>query len=90
MDRDTFIQKMESFEDAVVTYRSAVSKKLKYNVCTSNFENSYIQSRNKTVKVNEDCVLLFCWDTNSFRQINVESVTGVQPLGAAMRNNKKY
>lgn len=89
MDREVFISKMESFGDAVVTYRSAVSRKLKYNVCTPNFDNNYIQSRRNSVKVSEECVLLFCWDTNSYRQINPRAVTTVQPLGSLLRNRKR-
>ena len=90
MDRKVLESKMASFGDAVVTYRSKVSKKLKYNVCTSNFDNSYIQDKRNVVKVSDDCILLFCWDTNSYRQINVHDITGVQPLGASLRNQRKY
>lgn len=80
---------MASYGDAIVTYRSANSKKLKYNVCTPNFNNDYIQSKRNSVKVNKDCILLFCWDTNSYRQINPWAVTSVQPLATILKNKRK-
>jgi hypothetical protein len=89
MDRKVFIEKMAAYGDAVVTYRSVNSKKLKYNVCTPDFDNEYIQSRRNSVKVNKDCVLLFCWDTNSYRQINPKAVTSIQPLATILRNNRR-
>jgi hypothetical protein len=80
---------MESAGDAVITYRSPVSKKLKYNVCTLEFDScEYIKEKNKkkNITVKEDCILLFCWDTDSFRQINIEAVTNIQPLSTILRN----
>jgi len=40
-----FKEVVTDYEDAVITYRSTNSKKLKYNVCTLNFNNKYIQSK---------------------------------------------
>jgi hypothetical protein len=80
---------MASAGDAVITYRSPVSKKLKYNVCTLEFDScEYIKEKNKkkNITVKEDCILLFCWDTDSFRQINIEAVTNIQPLSTILRN----
>jgi len=33
---------------------------------------------------------MFCWDTDSFRQINIEAVTRVQPLGSILRNRRLF
>ena len=39
---------MEEAGDAVITYRSPVSKKLKYNVCTLEFDScNYIKEKNQ-------------------------------------------
>lgn len=87
--KSLFLEKMESAGDAVITYRSPVSKKLKYNVCTLEFDScEYIKEKNKkkNITVKEDCILLFCWDTDSFRQINIEAVTNIQPLSTILRN----
>jgi len=89
MMKSLFLEKMESAGDAVITYRSPVSKKLKYNVCTLEFDScEYIKEKNKkkNITVKEDCILLFCWDTDSFRQINIEAVTNIQPLSTILRN----
>jgi hypothetical protein len=66
--------------DAVVTYRSQVSNKLKYNVCTLDFSTSYIKKKNNRSTETEDTLLMFCWDTDSYRLIKVSSVVSVTPL----------
>lgn len=90
MVKDLFQTKMDIAGDAIVTYRSPVSKKLKYNVCTLELSNnSYIlEKKQKNTDVKEGHMLMFCWDTDSFRQINVDSVTNVQPLGTILRNRR--
>jgi len=54
-----FKEVVSEYEDAVITYRSTNSKKLKYNVCTLNFNNKYIQSKKNRAKETDDTVLLF-------------------------------
>lgn len=91
MVKDLFLTKMDIAGDAIVTYRSPVSKKLKYNVCTLELDNNnYIleKKQKKNIDVKEGHMLMFCWDTDSFRQINVDSVTNVQPLGTILRNRR--
>ena len=91
MVKELFLSKMDQAGDAVITYRSPVSKKLKYNVFTLELDScEYIKEKmqNKTIKVKEGHILMFCWDTDSFRQINIEAVTRVQPLGSILRNRR--
>ena len=93
MVQELFLGKMEDAGDAIITYRSPVSKKLKYNVCTLEVDScDYIQEkmRNRKIKEKEGCMLMFCWDTDSFRQINIEAVTRVQPLGSILRNRRLF
>lgn len=89
MIKDLFLSKMEQAGDAIITYRSPNSKKLKYNVCTMDFSNcEYIKNKRNNFKVQEGCILMFCWDTNSFRQINIRAVTNIQPLGTILKNRR--
>jgi hypothetical protein len=93
MVKDLVLTKMDIAGDAIITYRSPVSKKLKYNVCTLEFDSCvYIQEKNKkkNINVKEGHMLLFCWDTDSFRQINITAVTNVQPLGTILRNRRQW
>jgi hypothetical protein len=93
MVKDLFLSKMDIAGDAIITYRSPVSKKLKYNVCTLELNScDYIQEkmRNKKINDKEGCMLMFCWDTDSFRQINIEAVTRIQPLGSILRNKRYF
>ena len=64
MKKDEFIRAVKDCGDAIITYRSTNSRKLKYNVCTLDFDNKYIQSKKHRAKESNDNVLLFCWDTD--------------------------
>jgi hypothetical protein len=74
--------------DAVITYRSLNSNKLKYNVCTLDFDCDYIQSKNNKSKETEDTLLMFCWDTDTYRLVRPANVTSVIPLDVVLGNNK--
>ena len=93
MVKDLFLTKMDIAGDAIITYRSPVSKKLKYNVCTLEFDScTYIKEKKqkKNINIKDGHMLMFCWDTDSFRQLSIESVTNVQPLGTILRNRRQY
>jgi len=72
--------------DAIITYRSENSNKLKYNVCTLDFSTPYIQTKKNRAKETEDTLLMFCWDTDSFRLLKPASVTSVVPLSSVLKN----
>lgn len=79
MTRDQFIKALAD-SDSIITYRSTNSNKLKYNVCTMDFNCEYIKSKQYRAKVPEDSVLLFCWDTDSYRLMKPSRVVSVVPL----------
>lgn len=79
---------LEQYGDAVITYRSSNSNKIKYNVCTIDFDNKYIQSKSNRAKESEDTVLLFAWDTDSYRLIKPDNITSVVPLSSILKNEK--
>ncbi len=74
------------YGDAIITYRSENSKKLKYNVCTLDFSTPYIQSKKNRAKETSDTLLLFCWDTDSYRLLKPFNVTSVIPLASVLKN----
>jgi hypothetical protein len=88
MKRDEFIRKLDDAGDAIVTYRSQNSRRLKYNVCTRDFDNKYIQSKRNRAKANDKQVLLFCWDTDSYRLIQPLNVTSIVPLAKILKNDR--
>ena len=67
MRKEDFTENVKKCGDAVITYRSQNSRRLKYNVCTMDFDNRYIQSKRNRARPNNNQVLLFCWDTDSYR-----------------------
>jgi hypothetical protein len=85
MTKDELIHAVREAGDATITYRSLESKKLKYNVCTLDFSNDYIKTKSNRAKETDDTVLLFCWDSDSFRLIRPTSITSVVPLSASLK-----
>lgn len=88
MKKDEFLRTVSDCGDAIITYRSTNSRKLKYNVCTLDFDNKYIQSKKNRAKETPDSVLLFCWDTDSYRLLQPKNVTSIQPLSSILRNRR--
>ena len=88
MKKDEFKYAVQKCGDAVITYRSTNSRKLKYNVCTLDFDNKYIQSKRNRAKESDNTVLLFCWDTDSYRLLQPKNVTSIVPLSAILKNKR--
>ena len=88
MKKDDFVRKIDDAGDAIVTYRSQNSRRLKYNVCTRDLDNKYIQSKKNRARPNQKQVLLFCWDTDSYRLLQPENVTSIVPLAAILKNDR--
>ena len=88
MKKEEFLRTVSECGDAIITYRSTNSRKLKYNVCTLDFDNKYIQSKKNRAKETSDSVLLFCWDTDSYRLLQPKNVTSIQPLSSILRNKR--
>jgi len=84
--KEELAQLVKEYGDAVITYRSENSNKLKYNVCTLDFSTPYIQEKKNRAKESPETLLLFCWDTDSFRLLKPASVTSVVPLASILRN----
>jgi len=84
--KDELKKKVNSAGDAIITYRSPNSRKTKYNVCTIDFSTPYIQDKKNRAKEDDDTVLMFCWDTDSFRLMKADNVTSVVPLSTVLRN----
>lgn len=80
---------IESYGDAIITYRSTNSNKLKYNVCTLDFSTEYIREKKNRAKETNDNILLFCWDTDSYRLLKPTSITSIVPLSSILRNGDR-
>lgn len=87
MKKEELAQVVDDYGDAIITYRSENSKKLKYNVCTLNFRTPYIQQKKNRATESDDTLLLFCWDTDSYRLIKPSNVTSVVPLSSVLKNS---
>lgn len=86
MKKEQLADLVKEYGDAVITYRSENSNKLKYNVCTIDFSTPYIQNKKNRAKEDDSTLLLFCWDTDSYRLLKPHNVTSVVPLSSILKN----
>ena len=86
MKKQELAHLVRDYGDAIITYRSDNSRKLKYNVCTLDFTTPYIQEKKNRAVESEDTMLFFCWDTDSYRLLKPGNVTSVVPLSLILRN----
>ena len=86
MTKDEFKKTVRQCGDAVITYKSANSGKLKYNVCTLDFSTPYIKEKHNRAKEDDSSVLLFCWDTDSYRLLRPSNITSIVPLSFILQN----
>lgn len=90
MNYDKFCQKMNEAGDAYVYYRSTVSNKQKYHICTMELfdGNKYIADKlaKRSLSIPKPGqVKVFCWDLDDFKNIDVSQVVSVVPLSSALR-----
>ena len=88
MQKEQVLELVRSYGDAIINYRSAESKKAKYNVCTLDFDNEYIKQKHNRAKETDDTALMFCWDVDAYRLLKVENITSVQPLAGALKDGR--
>lgn len=86
MRKEELAALVTEYGDAIITYRSEKSRKLKYNVCTLDFQTPYIKDKKNRAKETDDTLLMFCWDTDSYRLLKPQNVTSVVPLSSVLRN----
>ena len=86
MKKQELANLVTEYGDAIITYRSEQSRKLKYNVCTLDFSTPYIQEKKNRAKETEDTLLFFCWDTDSYRLLRPSNVSSVVPLSSVLKN----
>ena len=89
MKKQELKEMVTEYGDAVITYRSENSNKLKYNVCTLDFSTPYIQKKKNRAKESPETLLLFCWDTDSYRLLKPDNVTSVVGLASVLQNGTR-
>lgn len=102
MNRNAFVNLMLTHNDAYIHYISSVSQKPKYYVGTLDFTNTeYVRSlyvkKYKTVpptskqirESKEKDILVFCWDLNDFKRIDIESVVSIEGLSDTLKNTRE-
>ena len=59
MKKQELANLVTEYGDAIITYRSEKSRKLKYNVCTLDFSTPYIQKKKNRAKETDDTLTVF-------------------------------
>lgn len=77
---------IEEAGDAIITYRAENSSKLKYNVVTLNF-SGYVAKKKTHAREEDNTLLTFSWDTDTYRLIRVDLITSIVPLAAVLKNH---
>jgi len=88
MIKQELVKLITEYGDAIVNYRSENSRKLKYNICTLDFSTPYIQDKKNKSREAIGTLLVFCWDSDSFKMVKYSNVTSVLPLSSMLRNNR--
>lgn len=88
MTKEELISAVKEAGEAIINYRSAESNKLKYNVCTLDFNNPYIQTKQNRAKETDETALMWCWDVDAYRLVRISNVTSVVPLNTALKDGK--
>ena len=89
MKKEELADLVNEYGDAIITYRSENSGKLKYNECTLDFSTPYIQKKKNRAKESPETLLLFCWDTDSYRLLKPDNVTSVVGLASVLQNGTR-
>lgn len=102
MNREAFVNLMMTHNDAYIHYISRVSEKQKYYVGTLDFTNTdyvrdlYVKKyktvppTSKQIRDGKDKeILVFCWDLNDFKKIDVETVTSIEGLSETLKNARE-
>ena len=90
MNKKAFMHAMNEGGDCYINYISPVSKKFKYHVATINFSKEvspYIHAKSKvcSYKVQEGQELVFCYDLDDFKSIELSQVINIVPLNVVVR-----
>jgi hypothetical protein len=91
MNKNAFLHSMNEGGDCYINYISPVSKKQKYHVGTTNFSTAvspYIAEKlaNFTApRLQENQVLVFCYDIDTFKPIDTTSVISILPTNKVIR-----
>ena len=89
MNKEDLRNKVTEYGEAIITYRSQESNKLKYNVCTLDYESSaYIMSKQNRAKETDDTILMWSWDADAFRLVKCANVVKVEPLAEALARSR--
>jgi len=86
LNKEELRKRITECGDAIISFKSLNSGKSKYNVCTLDFDNDYIRRKPNRAEESESTLLVFAWDTDSYRLLRPENIISIVPLSAILKN----
>lgn len=87
MTKTDFVTQMEEFGDAYVYYKNNAGRE-RFLVGTLDFSTPYIKAKKQQPLELPNAILVFCWDTNKFKQVRLDRVFKLVPLSSVLNNDK--
>ena len=82
MNKFNIVKQMRANEDSVVTIKGEEPI-----VATLNFKTKYIKDQKYgKFTILKDCILMFSWTDNKFRNIKIKDIRDIKPLSATLNN----
>ena len=82
MNKFHIVKQMRNNEDSIITIRGEEPI-----VATLNFKTKYIkEQRYGKFTILRDCILMFSWTDNKFRNIKIKDILDVKPLTSVLNN----
>jgi hypothetical protein len=79
---------MDHAGDAYVYFKSSVTHRDKYYICTLDTSTPYIKEKlHNNLKAPVGSIKVFCWDSNSFKILEVSKVTKIIPLSTIVKQS---
>ena len=87
MTRKDFVAQMNTHGDAFIYYYNSKGKQ-RFIIGTIDFSTRYIANKPQQPLEIPNAILVFCWDTDKFKQVRLNTVFNIVPLSSVLRNQQ--
>ena len=88
MLREEFEKKATKMGDFYLYYTREGDTRQTYLVGTTNFTTPYVAERIKNLTLKEDEVLVWSWNSNKARKLDLKRIKKLVPLSTVLKNHR--
>jgi hypothetical protein len=88
MQQAVFEKKADQMGDFYMYYQKRDSNIITFGICTTDLNNTHIQSKLRGTKVNKGEVLLWNWRYDTPLRVRYDKIKKLTPLGAVLKNDR--